>query len=132
MAIQTDLRILSINRDTFELSAVQKQTEESTLASIARCLLDINLNKEEQAEAIWPPPETRPQIMALILRLKESVIQATALTKESPGEWLHEDCSGWGARDDEAAARPRELVAIDVLEFLAALMSDTDTLRVKD
>lgn len=121
---------LVITRETIEISESQRKIESFALASIARTLIEAQENCDFGSLAFWPPPQTRQGIVCLVLRLKQELLRKESLTSESPGEWLHEEFSGWGAVGDVAASRPREVAAIDVLEFLIALLSDTDGLEV--
>lgn len=116
---------LEIRRASRTPTTSQAATEETVLASAARALDDAIANTDI---ALDDYPTTAAALRQAAQRVLQACIDAGVLTSESPAGALHREESGWGKPIAVAEAPPREILAADVLDALAALLEQGDEL----
>lgn len=117
---------LKIVRPTREPSERRDACERATLDAAYRALLEVQENVE--GLELLPPPKTAAELREKAQSLAALALGREDLTSESPEGPLHHEFSGWGRPIDEAPGIPRELLAADVLDFLASLLGSGDLL----
>ncbi len=71
---------------------------------------------------------TQEQVVALSNKLASEAWDAKELPGEAPILLLHDERSGWTGSDPESEKIPWLILAADVLDFTALLMSTSDSL----
>lgn len=117
---------LKIERPTREPSERRQSCERATLDAAYRALVEVQENVE--GLELLPPPQTAIDLREKAQSLARLALDRKDLTSESPEGPLHQEFSGWGRPVDEAPGIPRELLAADVLDFLASLLGSGDRL----
>ena len=118
---------LRLERPTREPRSICSQLEEEMLTSAARALEEAIAN----GVTITPPAQLMGprELRQLALELAASVWAADELSGESPIEPLHIEAGGWGPPIEAAVELPRQILAADVLDFLASALGAGDRLR---
>lgn len=117
---------LEIERPAREPSERRQSCERDTLDAAYRALREVNENVV--GLEILPPPETAIDLRKKAQSLAKLALDRGDLTSDSPEGPLHKEFSGWGQPIKDAPGIARELVAADVLDFLASLLGSGDRL----
>lgn len=118
--------MLKIERPTREPSESRAACERRALDAALRALREVQDNVE--GLVLVPPPTTAEALRARAQELARQALAKAVLTSESPEGPLHREHSGWGLPVMEAPGVPREILAADVLDFLASLLGSGDRL----
>jgi len=121
---------LKIERPTREPSEGWHSCERRVLEAAVRALSEVQDNVK--GLALLPPPESAQALRKKAQELAQMAMKNDALTSESPEGALHHEHSGWGLPISEAPAIPRELLAADVLDFLASVLGSGDRIVVSE
>lgn len=121
---------LKIERPTREPAERRDACERLTLDAALRALEEVQENVA--GITLLPPPKDATALRGKAQELVRAAISKGELTSESPEDPLHGEHSGWGKPVLEAPGVPREILAADVLDFLAALLGKGDKLVTEE
>lgn len=117
---------LKIERPTREPAEQRDVCESLALDAALRALKEVQDNVP--GLTLLPPPKDAIALRGRAQDLARAAVAKAELTSESPEGPLHREHSGWGLPVLEAPGVPREILAADVLDFLAALLGSGDRL----
>lgn len=118
------LRIETPNRAP---SMERQHWQQFALAAALRALQEVQENLADVV--LVPPPASADKLRAKAQELVQRALESQDLTSEGPEEPLHLEHSGWGVPIEAAPGVPREIIAADVLDFLASLLGPDDELH---
>lgn len=118
---------LRIVRPAREATTGPTPAEVSAVEAAARALQEARDNVEGLQFA--PFPSSARELRALAQKLAAGAWDANEISSEGPEGPLHQEHSGWGQPVEHAPGRPRELLAADVLDFLAAMLGSGDQIE---
>lgn len=121
---------LQIERPTREPSATSSTPERMALDGALRAFNEAVANSAVAVRI--PPTSSGDELRNLAQNVAQGAVKAASLTSESPLSALHSEHSGWGLPVAEAPGVPWEILAADVLDFLASLLGSGDRLMVRE
>jgi hypothetical protein len=121
---------LRIERPTRQLGVGEESGERAALEAALRTLQEVQANVP--GLALLPVPEDSPALRRRSQELARAAMTKAELSSESPLSPLHQEHSGWGLPVLKAPGVPWEILAADVFDFLASLLSSADRLVSTD
>lgn len=117
---------LRIERPTRRAGSVVHPAERALLESVARVFEEVQANGI--VLGVPPPPLTAEVLAGMRRRLALEAWEADELTGESPLGALHTEHNGWGPPLEPSPELPRQILAIDTIDFLIGAMGSDDVL----